>query len=228
MPTPADVLFRSPSLTAILKLPEHYDSAQTYPLLVALHGNGGTAAEFDSGLSSLDRASILLAVPQGEYPKPAGGYSWFFETAERGLWETNDTRTVDHVIELIGAIGTRYRIGKVFVLGFSQGASLAYMTGLRNPSLVTGIVAIGGLLPEVDREGSIVHAADLVNGRSVKVLVARGGSDPYVNRTVFTHQRDLLASHGYAATAYEYAGGHYLTRDLLARVGNWIRRNARN
>ena len=228
MPAPADVLFRSPSLTAILKLPEHYDSAKTYPLLVALHGNGGTAAEFDSGLSSLDRASILVAVPQGEYAGPAGGYSWFLRTADRGRWETSDTRTVDHVVELIGAIGARYRTGKVFVLGFSQGASLAYITGLRNPSLVTGIVAIGGHLPEVDREGSIVHSQDIANARNVKVFVARGRSDPHVSPQVFTTQRAFLVSHGYAVTAYEYVGAHYLTSDLLARVWRWIQRNGGN
>ena len=224
MPTPEDVVFQSPPLTAILKVPEHYDSAKTYPLLVALHGNGGTAAEFDSGLSSLDRASILVAVPEAEYAKPAGGYSWFFETSDRSLWAANDTRTVDHVIELIGAIGTRYRIGKVFVLGFSQGASLAYMTGLRNPSLVTGVLAISGFLPEVDREGSVIHAQDLVNGRNVRVFVARGTSEPYIGSRVFTSQRDLLASHGYSVTAYEYVGGHYLTSALLERVARWIRR----
>ena len=226
MPTPEDVVFQSPPLTAILKFPEHYDSAKTYPLLVALHGNGGTAAEFDSGLSSLDRASILVAVPEAEYAKPAGGYSWFFETTDRSLWETSDTRTVNHVVEMIGAIGARYRTGKVFVLGFSQGASLAYMIGLRNPALVTGIVAIGGYLPEIDREGSIVHAQDLVNGRGVKVFVARGRSDPYVGRRVFTDQRDFLASHGYAVTAFEYAGAHYLTEELLGQVKRWIQRNA--
>ena len=225
MPAPVDALFRSPSLTAILKFPEHYDSATTYPLLVALHGNGGMAAELDSGLSSLDRAAMLIALPQGEYAGPAGGYSWFLRTADRSRWETSDARTVDHVVELIAAIGARYRTGKVFLFGFSQGASLAYMTGLRNPELVTGIVAIGGHLPEVDREGSIVHAQDVVNARNVKVFVARGRSDPHVSPQVFTNQRAFLVSHGYAVTAYEYAGAHYLTSDLLARVGRWIRRN---
>jgi phospholipase/carboxylesterase len=228
LPAPEDVLFRSPSLTAILKFPEHYDSAKAYPLLVALHGYGGLAAELDSGLASLDRASILVAVPQGEYAGPAGGYSWFLRTADRGRWETSDARTVDRVVELIAAIGARYRTGKVFLLGFSQGASLVYMTGLRNPSLVTGIVAIGGHLPEMDREGSIVHAQDVVDARNVKVFIARGRDDPHVSPQVFTNQRAFLVSHGYAVTAYEYAGAHYLTSDLLARVGRWIRRNGGN
>jgi phospholipase/carboxylesterase len=228
MPAPADVLFRAPSQAAILKFPEHYDSAQAYPLLVALHGNGGTAAEFDSGLASLDRASLLVAVPQGEYARAGGGYSWFLETPDRSLWEANDTRTVDHVVELVGAIGARYRVGKVFVLGFSAGASLAYMTGLRNPSLVTGILAIGGHLPEIDREGSILHAEDLANGRSVRVFIARGMADPYVGQRIFTNQRDFLASRGFAVTAYEYVGAHHLTSELLARVARWIRRYAGN
>jgi predicted esterase len=226
LPSPEDVLFRSPSLTAILEFPERYDSARTYPLLVALHGNGGTAAELDSGLASLDRTGILVAVPQGEHAKPAGGYSWFLETSDRSIWEASDARTVDRVVELIAAIGARYRIGKVCILGFSQGASLAYMTGLRNPALVTGVLAIGGHFPDVDREGSILHLQDVINARNVKVFVARGRSDPHVSRRVFTDQQDFLKSRGYAVTAYEYAGAHYLTPDLLARVARWIRRYA--
>lgn len=228
LPSPEDVLFRTPFLTAILKFPRHYDSAKTYSLLVALHGNGGTAAELDSALASLDRASLLVAVPQGEYAGPAGGHSWFLRTADRSRWETSDTRTVDHVVELIAAIGARHRIGKVFVLGFSQGASLAFMTGLRNPSLVTGIVAVGGHLPEVDHEGSVLHARDLANARNVKVFIARGIVDPHLSPQAFTRQRDLLVSYGFAVTTYEYIGAHHLTSDLLARVGRWIRRNAGN
>ena len=106
-PAAKDVDFTTPSLTAILKLPERYDSSKTYALLIALHGNGGTAAGFAPAFSSLAGDSLLVAVPQGEYAKSGGGYSWFYLTNDRSLWEEYDTRSVDHVAELASAIGAR-------------------------------------------------------------------------------------------------------------------------
>ena len=226
-PDSEDVVFQSQYLTAILKLPEQYDNSKTYPLLVALHGNGGTSASFAPLFSSIAGASVLVAVPQGEYRKPAGGYSWFYETSDRSLWEAYDTRSVAGVVALISDIRARYPIGKVFVLGFSQGASLAYMAGLRNPSLVAGIAAISGYLPEIDREGSIVHAQDVANARNVEIFVARGVSDSLVSRQTYTAQRDFLLSNGYSVTEFEFAGAHYLTEDLLFRALQWLSEGAR-
>jgi phospholipase/carboxylesterase len=208
---------------AILKLPAGYDSSRNYTLLVALHGSGGTAAGLAPTFLSLARASVFVAVPQGEYRISAGGYSWFYLTSDRSLWEEYDTRSVGGVVTLIADIRARYRIGRVFVLGFSQGASLAYMTGLRNPSLVSGILAISGYMPEIDGVGSIVHAQDVADARNVNIFVARGGSDDLVSRQTYTAQRDFFASNGYSVTAYEFAGGHYLTDELLGQVLQWLR-----
>lgn len=217
------VVIGTASVSALLALPEGYDSLKTYPLLVALHGNGGTAESFAPEFSSLWRDSLLVAVPQGEYEGPAGGRSWFFLTSDRTLWERYDTRTVSHVVELVAAIGDRYPVGEVFVLGFSQGASLAYMIGLRNPARVAGVLAIGGVLPEIDEPGSIVHAQHVADARNVRVFVARGTSDAAVGRDAFVSQRDFLLANGYSVTACEYSGGHWLTDDLLARVRRWLK-----
>lgn len=218
-----DVVVTTNSLTALLKLPQAYDSSKAYPLLVALHGNGGTAQGFAPAFSSFARDSLLVAVPEGEHPGPGGGRSWFYLTQDRSLWEECDTRSVDHVVELATAIAARHRVDGVFMLGFSQGASLAYMVGLRNPSQVRGVVAIGGVFPDVDQPGAIVHASHVQGARNVKIFVARGITDLAVSREAFVSQRDFLLAHGYSVTAYEYAGGHVLTEDLLARVRAWIR-----
>ncbi len=126
------------------------------------------------------------------------------------------------MVGLISEIGARHRTGKIFVLGFSQGASLAYMVGLRNPSVVTGVLALSGRMPEVDREGSIVHAEHIEAARDVKMFIARGTSDAAVGRQVFTTQRDFFLSNGYSVTSFEYAGGHYLTPELLSAVWEWL------
>lgn len=220
--------FQGRSQTALLTIPQPYDSSKAYALLVALHGNGGTAASLAPAFSSFRGSAVLVAVPQGEYPKPGGGYSWFFPTEDRALWVARDTLTVRRVVELIEDVRARYRIGAVFVLGFSQGASLAYMIGLRNPSLVSGVAAISGYLPEIDGDGAIVSTRDITEARGVKLLIARGDRDALVGGPVFTAQRDFFRARGYAVTAFEFGGAHELTRELLSRVLRWIRETSRS
>jgi phospholipase/carboxylesterase len=222
-----DVLVSTQFLSAILKLPQGYDSTRTYPLLVALHGNGGTAGGLAPAFTPLAGDSILVLVPQGEHPGPSGGYSWFLLTSDRGLWVRFDTQSVEHVLALASAVGSRYRVGKLFVLGFSQGASLAYMIGLRNPARVSGVLAIGGLLPEIDQEGSIVHAHHIAEAQGLKIFLARGKDDPLVSHDSYESQREFFLSNGYAVSAYEYAGGHALTDDLMGQVRQWLATNSR-
>jgi len=221
-PVGRDTVFRAPTLTALVRLPARFDSAATYPLLVALHGYGGTATNLAPVFTPFAAESLVVAVPQAEFPGPPGGFSWFYRTGDRSLWDVFDTRSVNDLLELIAALRARYRIGKVFVLGFSQGASLAYMTGLRNPALVSGVLAIGGYPPEIDRAGSIIHEQDIAGARRLPLYIAHGTRDSTVGRHVFQAQLEYFRSEGYAVTAVEYAGGHTLPPALMAHVRQWL------
>jgi phospholipase/carboxylesterase len=167
-------------------------------------------------------------VPDGEAEVEGGGHSWFPVTRDRSVWESADRRSVGRVVDVVSDIRARFRIDRVFVLGFSQGATLAYMIGLRNPSLVSGVLAISGGMPYIDQEGSIVHALDVAGARNVKLFVARGRSDDLVSAQVFAAQGDYFAARGYAVTSYEFAGAHYLTQELLDQVLRWIREYPRS
>jgi predicted esterase len=212
-------------MMAIVKLPDRFTTSASYTMLVALHGSGGTAEGFAPTFSSFSRESVVVAVPQGEFPMPTDGYSWFSGATDRSLWESYDTRSVRDLVELIAEIRTRYRINRVVVFGFSQGALLAYMAGLLHPSLVSGVVAVSGGMPEIDQEGSIVHAQHIADARNLKLFIARGFSDGRVEREVFVSQRDFFTSRGYSVTALEYVGNHYLTDDLLWQVLLWLKRH---
>ena len=97
------------------------------------------------------------------------------------------------------------------------------MAGLLNPSEVTGVLAIGGNRPEVDQEGSIVHAQDIADAKGLKLFIARGTSEPLISRDVFTSQVNYFETHGYDVTSHEYQGGHYLTPDLLETAMGWMK-----
>ena len=220
--------FPSPHLEATLKFPPGWDSTRTYPLLLALHGYGGDAYRLALVLADVPRAGFLVAVPQGEYDLPGGGWSWFDPSRDRATWALHDAHTVETLVQLVEPLRARYHIGAVFVLGFSQGASLAYLVGLSHPGLVAGVAAVAGGLPPIDAEGAMLHAADLAAARDVRFFVARGTRDPLVNRRTYVEQAAFLRGHGFAVTTFEFTGGHDLPPELVGRLTAWLKTEARS
>jgi phospholipase/carboxylesterase len=207
--------------------PRDYEPDRTYPLPVALHGYGGDAEGLSRAFASMAGLPVLVALPQGEYANPWGGFSWFPVTGDRSQGMRTDERSVSRVLRCLSEVQSRERVGKVIVFGFSQGASLAYLTGLRNPGLVDGIAAVGGSLPEIGAEGAILKQDRIARAKRVAVFIARGKDDPYLDRESFRRQREFLDRNGYRVESLEYEGGHQLTRPLLARLWLWIERSVR-
>ncbi|MFH0991616.1 MAG: alpha/beta hydrolase-fold protein [bacterium] len=207
----------------LLKLPQSYDPTKSYTLLLGLHGNGGNAEGLSSAFARYAKEQILVAFLDGQYPRLSGGYSWYYETGNKNLWEKFDTLSISNLLETINAISKQYSIGNVFVFGFSQGASLAYMTGLRNPGLIRGVAAIAGSMPEIDNEGAVVHSGDITNARRVKMFIARGRSDNQVGKNHFNAQKEFFTKQGYDVTTLEFDAGHGLTDELMERVLEWIK-----
>ncbi|GEM_PF-1762822 len=208
----------------ILHRPRGYEPGRAYPLLVALHGNGGSAAGLARALEALAGRPVLVAVPQGAHAKPGGGFSWFLETADRSLWPAADEAALDRVIRCIRAVAARESVDRVVVFGFSQGATMAYLAGLRHPGLVDGIAAVAGGLPGIGGEGSILRLEQIVRARRVALFLARGTTDPLIGREAFLRQKAFFEERGFRVEAMEHEGGHQLTGPLLARIWEWMAR----
>lgn len=209
----------------ILQFPDRYDSEKEYPLLVVLHGNGGAARHIANVFLPFSKEDVILAFPQGQYPKSvmgAVGYSWYLETKDRSVWEIADTRSLENVYEVIVALNSKYKIDKNFVFGFSQGASLAYMVGFKHPDLVSGVIAVGGRMPDIDKKGSVISSKNIEDAKLLRVLVARGNADKLTGEKQFNYQRLFLKRKGYDLFSFEYDGGHYLSQELLEEVFDWI------
>jgi len=210
--------------SVLLKLPNDYDPKKTYPLIVGLHGYGGTMAGLTSAFDGLRDQPVLLAFLQGEYRREGGGWSWYVMTEDRTVWEKVDELAVARVVEAIQEIKSVYSVGKISVFGFSQGASMAYLVGLLHPALISGIAAVSGSLPEIDMQGSILHAANIAEAKNVRIFVGRGFADKAVPREEYSRQVDFLSKAGFDVSTYEFQGGHTLTGMLMARMWRWVKK----
>lgn len=211
----------------ILMRPRDFEPERTYPLLVALHGNGGDARGLSRAFESMAALPVLIALPQGEYARPQGGFSWFLVTRDRSQWVRTDERSVSRVVRCLAAVRARERVGKVVVFGFSQGASLAYLTGLRNPGLVDGIAAVAGSLPPIEEEGAILRQEQIGRAGRVAVFIARGADDPLLDAESFARQKGFFEQRGFRVETMEFKGGHQLTLPLMTRLWRWIDRSVR-
>jgi polyhydroxybutyrate depolymerase len=156
----------------LLHVPPLLD-ARPRPLVLALHGGGGTPASVDrlTGLYALaDREGFVLAVPRG-----IGG-NWNDGRPDAPfrarIGEVDDVGFLDALIDHV-ASGGPIDQGRVYVTGMSNGASMA---GRLACELATRIAAIG----QVAGTASPDVAARSQPASPVPVLQIHGSADPLV------------------------------------------------
>jgi phospholipase/carboxylesterase len=204
--------------------PPEFDAKRAHTLIVALHGIGGTAEEFQHIAGELAAEGFVVAIPQAAYPMLVQGklgYDWQlfhrrdFELVKRAT----ELASSDQLPPLVTDLQQRYRIDQVYVLGFSQGALLAMVTGLYNSELFDGVVSFGP--PAFDT--SWFTGNTLVASSGVRVLLVHGQEDPHARFAVSEHARDALKEAGYDVTFRPFDGGHTVPNDQLDFVAEWMR-----
>jgi predicted esterase len=174
---------RAEEAKVLVFLPKARPDAKA-PLIVALHGSGGTAAQFAPlwrGVAA--RLGAVLAVPQGLNPAGAG-FDW--GVVEQG------SHLVLRAIERARAEAA-VDDTKVVLAGFSNGASQAFLLGLLEPERFAGILPISGFYDE--------RVAPVPAGRRLpRFAILNGEKD-----------RDA-ANNRQGAAALEAAGGKVLLK----------------
>lgn len=197
-------------------LPKDHDPARTYPLVILLHGRGGSAEAMLSLRPRLGESSFLLAAPEGAYPV-GGGRSWYPAYDDPKLWPYTDAQAVDLVQRTIRTLKQRYRLGGVYLLGHSQGAALAYLSGARLRGEVTGVLAFGAGPPE-----PLLDEAARSALKGLPHFLSHGREDSLVPYAQIAGRLDYWKAAGVPTTFEAYGGGHDLRNAPLAQAAAWI------
>lgn len=131
-----------------LFVPEHYESGYAYPLLVWLHSDHSSEYELDSVMHSLSMRNYAAVALRGNRTSTRSKqlYRWGSSLTDYALNE-------ECVFEAIEQIASSMSIDltKIFLGGFGKGATVAQWIGLRNPSVIAGVVACNGPFPSNKR-----------------------------------------------------------------------------
>ena len=134
--------------TCYVRLPEGFDSTKTYPLLVGLHGVGGTRGASLACTSA--PGSRNSSMPCSRRPirfrlAQRRAYSWVTESeSDSTVRRRSSVMSSDFVAEACRRLTGQYHISGTWLLGFSQGCGMAYVTGIRHHDLLKGIIGFGG------------------------------------------------------------------------------------
>jgi predicted esterase len=102
----------------------------------------------------------------------------------------------------------------VVIVGFSQGAAMAYRAAVRGARRVSGLIAVGGDIPP--------DVKDVPADRWPATLVVTGEGDTWFTPAKQDADAQWLTAHGVAAATMRHAGGHVLDAAVLSHIGRWI------
>jgi len=183
------------------------DSQEPCPVVLMLHGWTGDENVMWVFASRLMKNTLLIA-PRGLYTTPLGGYGW--HDHKLGLWAgVMDFRpAVESLLDLLRPQNFEHAdLGKIHLVGFSQGAALSFAFGLLNPGKTASIAALSGYFPQ-DAESFIARRPFT----RLPVFLAHGTRDEIVP---VEKARDAIVKLEQAGADVQYCEddvGHKLSR----------------
>jgi polyhydroxybutyrate depolymerase len=163
----------------LLHVPKQYERAKPMPLVLMLHGFGGTAANAirETGWSAkADREGFIVVYPQATRPDESAkpnlrnnGTAWNdgsgrFHSSERKIDDVAYIRAVIERTKKELSIDAK----RVFVTGFSNGGSMTFRIGNTLADIVTAIAPVA----------SASWADTLQPARKISMLYITGANDP--------------------------------------------------
>jgi phospholipase/carboxylesterase len=211
--SPADPSTRDVTLsgTRVLEIFLH-GATESSPLVVGLHGRGGTPENFAQALYDYP-GPIELALPQA--PLPVGGGSAWFGAPTQGD-DDRLTKALDAADQRLWPVITAVAQGrKVILTGFSQGGFMTYVLAARHPDVVAYAFPISGACPR----GLFPHD----HAKTAPIYALHGIEDDVVpidddRATIAAFKDD-----GAVAELHEFPGTRHqmpppLRADLLAHI----------
>lgn len=187
------------------------------PILLLLHGTGGTEEDLLPLAEMIDADASVLSV-RGSVSE--NGMPRFFKRLAAGIFDEEDliVRTKE-LHEFLDEAAEKYQFDRnnMIAVGYSNGANIAgsllfhYKGSLKGASLHH---------PMVPRRG-----IDLPNLEGTDVFIAAGKNDPMCPASESEELDELLRSAGVKTTVHWEMNGHSLTRTEVAAAAEWYEAN---
>ncbi len=147
----------------IVHVPPSFDAKRKHPVVIMLHGAGGTgqnAMEQTGWDRKADREDFIAVFPDGVPEDPKRRVSFLFnpqtwnEGSGRHASGKRNDGDVEFIAYIIDALEARYGADpkRIYVTGFSNGASMTFRIGVELSDKVAAIAPVAGHLLVHDRQ----------------------------------------------------------------------------
>lgn len=189
--------------------PPNYSTRRPAPLMIALHGRGGSAAHFAPYWKRALEAGFILSIPQSSQPIGSDSYAW--DDAE--LSEKEITSAYAQVKNTYATNSKR-----VILTGFSQGGEWVIYLALKQKVPCLGFIAVA------PSKGQFRDLTPLVKESSksgVRGYLITGNKDFAYDQTKKLH--DEMVKNNIPIKLYEEQGlGHDFPKDFDDRLATAI------
>lgn len=177
-----------------------------YPVLLMLHGWTGDENSMWIFAPHLPKNALMIS-PRGLYTTRGSGYSWHPDISKPWPWVDDFLPAVDSLFEVITSENFQDgSFSELYIIGFSQGAALAYMMSIMHPEKVASVAGLFGFLPD---GASAWLGPDRLRG--LPVFITHGTEDGLVPIERARMSVGILESAGAAVTYCEDTVGHKLS-----------------
>lgn len=192
------------------------------PLVIFLHGYGSNEADL-FGLHERLPATYTYLSARAPQTLEEGSYQWFQRKGQGAYDGVTDelASSAELIGQFVRAAQAKYHTqpDKVVLVGFSQGAVMAYEVGLRHPQSVRGIAALSGkILPVL--AARVKNSPDL---QRLGIFIGHGIVDPRLPYSDALEAHRLLRAASLQPQFHAYPGlGHSISEAEIEDLKVWL------
>lgn len=190
---------------------------QTKPVLLLLHGTGGTEEDLLPLADLIDPDAAVLSV-RGNVTE--NGMPRFFRRLAEGVFDEEDLffRTKE-LHEFLDEAAEKYQFDRehIVAVGYSNGANIAGSLLFHYEGSIKGASLHHPMVPRRDIE--------LPNLEGTSVFIAAGKNDPMCSAAESEELDELLRGAGAKTAIHWEMNGHSLTRTEVAAAAEWFEAN---
>lgn len=197
------------------------ESAGGAPVLVLLHGFATYENHLLEPALGFDPRLSIVAVRAPLRIGP-GAYRWFHFDRVPGdaprIVEEEEGRSLQALTAFLEALAAERAPGRLYLLGHSQGGTMALSVTLTRPGLIAGCANVNGrILPRI---AASVPAPGALAG--LPFFMGHGTENPIVPIAVGRRMRAFLHDRGADVAHREYPIGHEISAEALADASHWL------
>jgi phospholipase/carboxylesterase len=196
------------------------------PVLIMLHGFGSNEQDIVAMAKSFDERLLTFSL-RAPFQVPNSGFCWFrldFLPNKKFAYDYNQAvQSREKILSFIRQACRAYNADstKVFLMGYSQGAMMAYDIALSNPDKIKGVIIMNGLL----MSNTSALKMDDKKIANLKFFIAHGTIDNVIDFKDGQSAAEFVKAKKAQVTFKSYEMPHAIIGQELKDIQSWIKSN---